>query len=61
MTEPSKISSGLIFQNDVVTYLPYALLVRTGDFEYSGFMIDDERIVGMKVSALAHEAYVYQH
>ncbi|KAF9817917.1 hypothetical protein IEO21_03111 [Rhodonia placenta] len=48
VTEPSKISSGLIFQNDVVTYLPYALLVRTGDFEYSGFMIDDERIVGMK-------------
>lgn len=49
----STIQANAVFLNDVVTYLPYSLSSRTGSFNYSGFMIDDERIIGMKSMAFA--------
>jgi len=50
-TEPSKISASGVFVNDVVSKLPYTHAVRRDLCAvYSGFMIDDERIVGLKAS-----------
>ena len=49
-TEPSKISASGVFVNDVISKLPYTHAVRKDLCAvYSGFMIDDERIVGLKV------------
>ncbi|KAH9943581.1 hypothetical protein B0H21DRAFT_779706 [Amylocystis lapponica] len=48
VTRPTTVSTGNVFQTDVVTHLPYSVSSRSGLFNYSGFMIDDERIVGMK-------------
>lgn len=50
-TEPSEISASGVFVNDVISKLPYTHTVRKDLCAvYSGFMIDDERIVGLKVS-----------
>ena len=49
-TEPSRIFASGIFLNDVTSKLPYTRTVRRDlDMVYSGFMIDDERIIGIKV------------
>jgi hypothetical protein len=49
-TEPSTISVSDVFVHDVISKLPYTRTVRKGLCAmYSGFMIDDERIVGLKV------------
>ncbi|KAH9943621.1 hypothetical protein B0H21DRAFT_695505 [Amylocystis lapponica] len=49
VTRPTTVSAGSIFQADVVTHLPYSMSSRSDLSEYPGFLIDDERIVGMKV------------
>lgn len=49
-SDSTRIPAENIFREDVVTSLPYSKSTRGGKFNYSGFMIDDERIVGMKVS-----------
>lgn len=50
-TEPSFVSASDIFVSDVVSKLPYTHTVRKDLCAmYSGFMIDDERIIGLKVS-----------
>lgn len=52
-TEPSKISASGVFVNDVISRLPYTHAVRKDLCAvYSGFMIDDERIVGLKVGVV---------
>ncbi|KAI0795917.1 hypothetical protein C8Q75DRAFT_744368 [Abortiporus biennis] len=38
-----------IFEEDVVSSLPYAVYSRVGPFEHSGFMIDEERLVGLQL------------
>lgn len=49
-TEPTKIPTRGVFVNDVISKLPYTHTVRKDlCAAYSGFMIDDERIVGLKV------------
>lgn len=49
-TEPSVIPASSVFANNVVSKLPYARIVRKDLCAvYSGFMVDDERIVGLKV------------
>ncbi|TFY60917.1 hypothetical protein EVJ58_g4844 [Rhodofomes roseus] len=48
VTDPSRVPAGTVFQEDVITSLPYSATTRSGKFQYSGFMIDDERIIGMK-------------
>lgn len=49
-TESSKVSVPDIFIDDVISKLPYTHTVRKDLCAmYSGFMIDDERIVGLKV------------
>ena len=49
ITEPSRVAATTVFEDDVVTSLPYLASTRSETFHYSGFMIDDERIIGMKV------------
>ena len=52
-TEPSFVSASDVFVSDVVSKLPYTHAVRKDLCAmYSGFMIDDERIVGLKVSPI---------
>ncbi|KAI0738204.1 hypothetical protein C8Q80DRAFT_1207471 [Daedaleopsis nitida] len=46
------IEPGVPFQERVVTRLPYAESTRTFSSVYSGFMIDDERLIGLQVVAL---------
>jgi len=49
-TEPSRVPASCVFVNDVVSKLPYTHAMRKDlSAVYSGFMIDDERIVGLKV------------
>jgi len=53
-SEPSIIPASSIFVNDVFSKLPYTHTVRKDlCAAYSGFMIDDERIVGLKVSIVS--------
>lgn len=49
VTDPSRVPATTVFEDDVVTSLPYLASTRSENFHYSGFMIDDERIIGMKV------------
>jgi len=52
-TEPSFVPASDVFVSDVVSKLPYTHTVRRDLCTmYSGFMIDDERIVGLKVGAV---------
>lgn len=49
ITEPSYIDARELFVDIVKTHLPYTVTARRGVWRYTGFMIDEERIVGMKV------------
>ena len=49
VVEPSVVPAGETFVNDVLSHLPYGRVAREFSANYSGFMIDDERLVGMKV------------
>lgn len=54
-TESSTISAPGVFVNNVTSKLPYSRTVRKDlTTMYSGFMIDDERIVGLKVGCNFH-------
>ena len=46
---PTVVPQGNLFKQDVVTHLPFSTSRRTFKTHYSGFMIDEERLVGMKV------------
>jgi hypothetical protein len=48
--KPSRIAANVVFTEPVITCLPYHTLCRTDTVRYSGFMIDEERVVGLKVS-----------
>lgn len=52
VVEPTRICDDALFVRDVESRLPYREVTRKEDFAYSGFMIDDERIVGLSVSAI---------
>jgi hypothetical protein len=47
--EPSRILPNAVFTEPVISTLPYHSLSRTDTVRYSGFMIDEERLVGLKV------------
>ena len=52
-TKPSFVPASDVFVSDVVSKLPYTHAVRKDLCAmYSGFMIDDERIVGLKVNSV---------
>ena len=48
--EPSVFPAGLVFAKEVVTSLPYYSVPAPGQFEpYVGYMIDEQRLLGLKV------------
>ena len=52
-TEPSFVPASDVFISDVVSKLPYTHTVRKDLCAvYSGFMIDDERLIGLKVGTV---------
>ena len=50
--EDSVISAGSVFKEDVRSSLPYIEIVTQAEYRYVGVLIDDERILGMKVRSL---------
>jgi hypothetical protein len=42
-----------VFTKDVVTYLPYRLSTRPVDEDFYAYMIDEERLIGLKVIRLS--------
>lgn len=46
---PTVIERGVVFENRVVTSLPYFVCERTIDARYEGFLMDDQRIVAVTV------------
>ena len=49
VTDPSILEADGFFQVDVVTRLPYYEVTTLAPFTLTGVMLDDERVVGMKV------------
>ena len=48
--EDSVLTASLIFKEDVRSSLPYVEVVTQDEYHYSGVMMDDQRILGLKVS-----------
>jgi hypothetical protein len=57
--EDSVISAGSVFKEDLRSSLPYTEIVTQAEYRYVGVLIDDERILGMKVRSL--RIYVVIH
>ncbi|THH01596.1 hypothetical protein EW026_g1123 [Hermanssonia centrifuga] len=53
ITSATYVEAKEVFTKDVVSQLPYAVSTRTGTLDYTGFLIDEERLVGMKDAAFA--------
>jgi len=47
--EDDVISAGSIFEEDVRSSLPYVEIVTRAEYDYDGVLIDEERILGLKV------------
>ena len=45
------IAAGSVFEDDVRSSLPYVEIVTRADYGYKGVLIDEERILGLKVCA----------
>lgn len=54
VTKPSFVPASGIFQSDLVTNLPYRVARRKVGEDVRGFMIDEERIIGLKVFVARH-------
>jgi hypothetical protein len=52
ISSPTRIFSGEFFAWPIETTLPYAVTTRRLSGEYTGFMIDEERIIAHKVNSL---------
>ena len=48
--EDSVLTAGFIFKEDVRSSLPYVEVVTQDEYHYNGVMIDDQRILGLRVS-----------
>ena len=53
VSKESVIEGEEVFLRDVVSRLPYSQASKDGRYNYSGFLIDEERLVGMKVRTCA--------
>ena len=49
VTEPTVLPADATFTENVESALPYSMTSRRFSAKYTGFMIDDQRLVGMKV------------
>jgi len=55
--EGSVLPAGSVFEEDVLSFLPYVEIVTQREYHYEGVMIDEERILGLKVR---FEDYVFK-
>jgi len=57
--EDSVLVAGSVFKEDVQSSLPYVETMTRAEYHYEGALIDEERILGLKVrfEMLVHEAY----
>ncbi len=58
ITSATYVEAKEVFTKDVVSQLPYAVSTRTGTLDYTGFLIDEERLVGMKVGYFTSRLFV---
>ena len=56
IVEDSVLTTGCIFEEDVRSSLPYVEVVTQGKYHYDSVLIDDERILGVKVRI---ESFIY--
>lgn len=57
--EPSVFSEEMVFAKEVVTALPYYTVPAPGQCEpYVGYMVDEQRLLGLKVRFVGSEAHV---
>ena len=49
--EDSVLDAGSVFKDDVRSSLPYVEVVTRAEYQYEGVLIDEERILGLKVRA----------
>lgn len=49
--EDSVLAAGSVFKEDVRSSLPYVEIVTQAEYRYEGVLIDEERILGLKVCA----------
>jgi len=54
VSERTVIHDPTVFKRDVESCLPYREVITKEEFPYSGFMIDDERIIGLSATAFAN-------
>ncbi|KAF9467524.1 hypothetical protein BDZ94DRAFT_961713 [Collybia nuda] len=54
-TRPTTLNTAHIFQRRVVTHLPYRTIVREVPDNYSAFMIDEDKIIGLKAQGVDDE------
>lgn len=52
VTEETRVSCQDIFANDISSSLPYRRICRAVDGNFMAFMIDQERIIGLKVQTV---------
>jgi hypothetical protein len=50
--EESVLNAGSVFKEDVRSSLPYVEIVTRAEYRYEGVLIDEERILGLKVCPL---------
>lgn len=58
LVEDTKIKASLVFKSSFVCRLPHRKVLRRADCAYSGFMVDEERIVGLRVRFMFHLTYL---
>ena len=54
-SNPSRIPKEAIFVKDVVTHLPYYIVNRAITQRFFAYMIDEERIIGLRVSFITKD------
>lgn len=54
---PSTVPRGKVFYSDITTSLPYSATTRPVSEHYSAYMIDEDRIIGLKVRYLSFVSY----
>jgi hypothetical protein len=60
--EPSVFPAGLVFAKEVVTSLPYYSVPAPGQSEsYVGYMIDEQRLLGLKVRSRKEQVLLVAH
>lgn len=53
-SNPSCVPKDSIFTEDIVTHLPYYAVNRAINQRFFAYMIDEERIIGLRVSIINH-------